>query len=404
MAESSISIPGRLFTAFTGLRCLSIRGVGLDSLECLTRLPGLRRLEAPAGSSPYSTAQLPTGLTCLAIGSRLPQLALPQVRSCMPKCPQSLCSLRQAWPSTPSERINPVLCPLASPPRLSPLLQVACMAGLLDLELAGAGQASSIPDANCEGLSCLTQLRRLAIRCLGRLPPSLLHGMAQLPALRLLEVQQCMWHLGQWDAMNAALGQLTQLTGLAWSDMPTVYLSSLDQLTSLQQVLLDCHSYPALGRGGWLRNLRALAVGPLWLEQAGVAVLAAAPQLEWLHLADGGPSPFCPPPRGGGGGSRSSSGSGGAGQCDAWGPPEWGDDEEEEQLLDGHARRQLVRLLRSVERLPQLRRFTFSSGGSQHLHLAAFDALLQLAQRRPGLCIERVADDAQFLLAMRAAA
>ena len=90
--------------------------------------------------------------------------------------------------------------------------------------------------------------------------------MAQLPALRLLEVQQCMWHLGQWDAMNAALGQLTQLTGLAWSDMPTVYLSSLDQLTSLQQVLLDCHSYPALGRGGGLRNLRALAVGPLWLS------------------------------------------------------------------------------------------------------------------------------------------
>ena len=82
VAESSISIPGRMFTAFPCLRCLSVRGVGLDSLECLTRLPGLSRLEVPSESSPYATAQLPAGLTRLAIGSRLPQLLLPQVRSC----------------------------------------------------------------------------------------------------------------------------------------------------------------------------------------------------------------------------------------------------------------------------------------------------------------------------------
>ena len=88
VAEPSISIPGRLFTAFSGLRCLSVRGVGLDSLECLSRLPCLSRLEAPAGSSPYTTAQLPAGLTHLAIGSRLPQLALPRVSSCMPECPK----------------------------------------------------------------------------------------------------------------------------------------------------------------------------------------------------------------------------------------------------------------------------------------------------------------------------
>ena len=198
--------------------------------------------------------------------------------------------------------------------------------------------------------------------------------------------------------MNVALGQFTQLTGLAWSDMPTVYLASLEQLPSLQRVLLDCHSYPALGRGSWLRNVRALAVGALGLQQAGVeAAVAAAPQLEWLHLADGGPSPFCPPPRGDG----SSSGRGAL--FESWGPPEWGDDEEE-QLLDGQERRQLVRLLGSVERLSQLRRFTFSSAGSQHLHLPAFDALMQLAQRRPGLRIERVTEEEQFLLAMRAAA
>ena len=288
-------------------------------------------------------------------------------------------------------------------PCLCPTLQVSGLAGLRDLELVGAGLASSIPDAHCQGLSCLTLLRRLAIRCFGQLPPSLLLGMARLPALRLLEVQQCMWRPGQWGAMNASLGQLTQLTGLAWSDMPPVYLDSLEQLPHLQRLLLDCHPHFAQGRSSWLRNLRALAVAPLWLEQAGVeAVLAAAAQLEWLHLADDAASPFCPPPRGGGGSST-----GASQRYDAWDPPEWVEwveDEDEDQLLDGHERRQLARLLEGVARLTQLRRFTFASGASQHLHLAALDALLHLAQRRPGLRIERVADDGPFLLAMREAA